>query len=164
MADKSAAEAQGLGVPMEPPADAKDIEMQEQPEARPATPNSEDDEDVEKPQKQQHWYTNPLKRNPPPLPKERPISKEWTANIFSQAIFWWANGLLKVGYKRPLEVQDLPKLTKERHNKGIAERLDAEFKRRAARGDKHPLLFALNATFFKEFCPCKSISLSICCY
>ena len=153
MADKSAGGAQPLGVPMDPPADEKDVEMQEQPKARPTSPDmTDEDTEASEKQRQQHWYTNPLKRNPPPLPEERPISKEWTANLFSQAIFWWANGLLRVGYKRPLEVQDLPRLTKERHNKGIAERLDAEFRRRAARGDKHPLLFALNATFFNEFC------------
>lgn len=153
MADKSAIGAQAPGAPMDPPADEKDIEMQEQPKARPASPRESDvdDDSEDSENKHQHWYSNPLKRNPPPLPKERPISREWTDNLFSQAIFWWANGLLRVGYKRPLDLQDLPRLTKERHNKGIAERLDAEFRKRAARGDKHPLLFALNATFFNEF-------------
>jgi ATP-binding cassette subfamily C (CFTR/MRP) protein 1 len=157
MADKSAT-IEG-GMPVAPPEPEKDIELEEK--TRPVRSNSDSadsdnknssDAKTKSKSKKSHtpWY-NPLRWNPPPPPKERAVSREFKANVFSQFIFWWANDLLYVGYKRPLELQDLPRLAPERHNKPISERLDKEFRRRVAKGDKHPLLFALNTTFFNEF-------------
>ena len=148
MADKSAAESASM--PIAAPEPEKDMEMEEK--TRPISSHSSSDDDTKpkKTYKNGSWY-NPLTWNPPPPPKERPISNEFSTNIISQSIFWWANGLLAVGYKRPLELQDLPRIAPERHNRPITERLEAEFQRRVEKGEKHPLMYALNWTFFAEF-------------
>jgi hypothetical protein len=39
---------------------------------------------------------NPLKRNPPPVPKERIVSREYTAGWFSRLTFQWMNPLMTV--------------------------------------------------------------------
>ena len=39
---------------------------------------------------------NPLKRNPPPVPKERQQSREYTANFFSKLTFQWISPLMSV--------------------------------------------------------------------
>jgi len=153
MAASNTAAAADLEVPFTPPELEKDAGLEKQ---TLPTATSDEHADVEHEKeseaKRRHaWFQNPLKRNPPPLPKERPVNREWDANLLSQVTFWWANNLLAVGYKRPLELQDLPLLSERRRNKDIAERVEADFRRRVARGDKHPLLFALNRTFFKEF-------------
>lgn len=147
MADKSAAAE--FDISMEPPEPEKDIGIDEK--TRPIAGRDVKSEQKSKSRPRNTWWQNPLKRNPPDPPKERSVSREWDANLLSQLTFWWANGILAVGYKRPLELQDLPRLSPRRHNKGIAERLDAEFKKRVANGSKHPLLFALNRVFLFEF-------------
>lgn len=94
---------------------------------------------------------NFLKWNPPPIPKVRSISTERSANWFSQALFLFMDGLMRVGYKRHLEIDDLPLVPPARKNRPNTDRVAAEFKKRVARGDKHPLLGALNGAFFWEF-------------
>jgi hypothetical protein len=39
---------------------------------------------------------NPLKRNPPPVPKERGISREYTAGLFSLLTWTWVTPLMSV--------------------------------------------------------------------
>jgi ATP-binding cassette, subfamily C (CFTR/MRP), member 1 len=41
---------------------------------------------------------NPLKRNPPPVPKERQPSREYSANIFSKLTFQWISRLMSVSW------------------------------------------------------------------
>lgn len=48
---------------------------------------------------------NPLKRNPPPVPKERGISREYTAGRFSRLVFHWITPLMSVSIPQCL-VQD----------------------------------------------------------
>jgi len=39
---------------------------------------------------------NPLKRNPPPIPEERIVSKEYGANFFSMLSFHWISPIMTV--------------------------------------------------------------------
>jgi hypothetical protein len=41
---------------------------------------------------------NPLKRNPPPVPKERQSSREYSANFFSKLTFQWISPLMSVSW------------------------------------------------------------------
>ena len=55
----------------------------------------------EEPQQQTRKLTwsqriNPLKRHPPPVPTERSVSREYSANIFSKITFQWVNPLMTV--------------------------------------------------------------------
>ncbi|KAE8844846.1 hypothetical protein PTNB85_03111 [Pyrenophora teres f. teres] len=75
---------------------------------------------------------NLLKRNPPPVPKERVP-------------------LMHVGYKRPLENNDLWIVNPDRSADILAERLEAAFKRRREQGADRPLLGAMFDTFKWEF-------------
>jgi ABC-type multidrug transport system fused ATPase/permease subunit len=98
------------------------------------------------------WMRNPLKKKqPPPVPTERPFSKEESASWLSQCFFIWMNSLMTVGYNRPLELTDFPVLNKERRSGPLSEKITKDFKRRVARGDKNALLFAVNKVFFLEF-------------
>lgn len=97
------------------------------------------------------WLKNPLKGTPPPVPSERIPSNEKTPNPFSQISFWWINRLMRVGYKRPLEFEDIPILPPSRRNFINTARLDAEFRKRRANGSKYPLLLALHRVFWREW-------------
>jgi len=98
------------------------------------------------------WMRNPLKKKKlPPVPTERPVSKEESASWFSQCLFLWMNSLMAVGYNRPLELMDFPLLNKNRRSGPLTERITKDFKKRVARGDKHALLSAINKVFFFEF-------------
>ncbi|MCJ1467410.1 hypothetical protein MMC07_006034 [Pseudocyphellaria aurata] len=55
------------------------------------------------------------------------------------------------GYQRPLEVNDIWLVNPERQVDVLSDKLRNSFKRRAARGDKHPLLWAMHETFHEEF-------------
>ncbi|KAJ6255815.1 hypothetical protein Dda_9425 [Drechslerella dactyloides] len=96
------------------------------------------------------WYRrNPLKsRIPPPVPEQREVSKEKSSNVVSQLTFYWINHLMRVGYNRPLELNDIPLLPPERRVEPAVAKINEQFKERVARGDKYPLLGALNYTFF----------------
>jgi len=58
------------------------------------TSDSEKDQAVVK----RSWTSrmNPLKRNPPPVPKERAVSREYQANWASRLIFKWVHPLMTV--------------------------------------------------------------------
>ncbi|CAG8602800.1 21542_t:CDS:10 [Gigaspora margarita] len=84
------------------------------------------------------------KSNPPPRPNiEIP---EANANIFSIITFWWANNLMSLGYKRPLEKEDLYVLNDARTAKFLTDKFDIEWKnetQKIALGKKPSLAKAL---------------------
>ncbi|KAF8247575.1 hypothetical protein K440DRAFT_294896 [Wilcoxina mikolae CBS 423.85] len=59
--------------------------------------------------------------------------------------------LMKTGYLRPLEPTDIPLVAPRRSTSIVTTKLQESFKRRRERGDKYPLLWALNEVFFWEF-------------
>ncbi|KAL9580548.1 MAG: hypothetical protein Q9212_004426 [Teloschistes hypoglaucus] len=100
------------------------------------------------------WYGrwNPLKKNIlPPIPKERVVSREYKAGLFSRLTWQWMAPIMHVGYQRPLELNDIWLVNPDREAGLLAERLGSSFKRRAARGDRLPLLWAMHETFHTEF-------------
>ncbi|KAI4659604.1 uncharacterized protein J4E79_006139 [Alternaria viburni] len=94
---------------------------------------------------------NFLKNNPPPLPKERDVCPEYTASFFSRLSWQWMQPLMRVGYKRPLEKNDIWKVNPDRSAELLATRLEEAFKRRRAEGKERPLLGAMFDTFKWEF-------------
>jgi ATP-binding cassette, subfamily C (CFTR/MRP), member 1 len=105
-------------------------------------------------QSKQPWHRrwNPLRRGKvPPVPEERGVSREYHASFLSLVTFQWINPMMLVGYKRTLELNDIWTVNPDRSSETLINRLMASFKRRAARGEKHPLLWALYDTHRKEF-------------
>ncbi len=95
---------------------------------------------------------NPLKWGPkPPVPEERTVCPEYGASIFARLTFQWMHPLMAVGYKRPLEKNDIWKVNPDRSADAMATRLAASFKRRREAGYKRPLLGAMFDTFKWEF-------------
>ncbi|KAH8633853.1 hypothetical protein IG631_12489 [Alternaria alternata] len=94
---------------------------------------------------------NLLKNNPPPIPKERTVSPEYTAGFFSRLSWQWMQPLMRVGYKRPLEKNDIWTVNPDRSAEVLANKLEAAFKRRRAEGKERPLLGAMFETFKWEF-------------
>ncbi|CAG5183645.1 uncharacterized protein ALTATR162_LOCUS10684 [Alternaria atra] len=94
---------------------------------------------------------NVLKNNPPPIPKERKVSPEYTAGFFSRLSWQWMQPLMRVGYKRPLEKNDIWEVNPDRSAEVLANKLEAAFKRRRAEGKERPLLGAMFETFKWEF-------------
>ena len=100
------------------------------------------------------WYKrlNPLKPSrKPPIPNERTVSREYGASFLSLLTFQWMAPLMSKGYQRPLELNDIWLVNPDRAQDVLADRFQASFERRAARGDRYPLLGALHQTFMKEF-------------
>ncbi|KAF4120533.1 ABC-type multidrug transport system, ATPase and permease component [Geosmithia morbida] len=100
------------------------------------------------------WYSrlNPLRwGKTPPIPGERAVSREYGANILSLITFEWMTPLMVAGYKRQLHQRDIWAINPDRAVEPLTEKFRASFKRRVARGDKHPLFMALHETFFFEF-------------
>ncbi|PVI00243.1 hypothetical protein DM02DRAFT_527341 [Periconia macrospinosa] len=100
------------------------------------------------------WYkrVNPLKwGKKPPIPEKREVSAEYRAGFLSRLTFQWMAPLMVVGYKRPLEHNDLWLVNPDRSCDVMVERLQASFKRRREAGSKRPLLGALYDTFKVEF-------------
>ncbi|KAI9739621.1 MAG: hypothetical protein M1834_006339 [Cirrosporium novae-zelandiae] len=103
------------------------------------------------------WYkrllSNPLKWSPPPpVPEKRDVlSREYGASFFSQLTFHWMGPLMRTGYKRPLELNDVWLVNPNRSVEVLSPKVEASFKRRVARGDRYPLAFALYETFKFEF-------------
>jgi ATP-binding cassette subfamily C (CFTR/MRP) protein 1 len=99
------------------------------------------------------WYrTNPLKWGPkPPVPKTREISPEYTASYFSLLTWHWMQPLMNVGYKRPLEKNDLYIVNPRRSADVLAQKLEASFKKRLEDGSERPLLGAMFDTFVSLF-------------
>ncbi|KAJ5980294.1 hypothetical protein N7481_007592 [Penicillium waksmanii] len=100
------------------------------------------------------WYRrlNPVRwQTPPPVPEERSASKEYGASFLSVVYFQWMSPLMRVGYLRPLELQDIWTVNPERAVDVLAERLDVALENRTASGSKRALVMALYDTFRFEF-------------
>ena len=105
-------------------------------------------------QKRKPWYKrlNPLKKSiKPPIPKERSVSREYGASFLSQLTFQWMAPLMSTGYQRTLEINDIWLVNPDRASPILSDKLSASFRRRVARGDKYPLLWAMHETFKFEF-------------
>jgi hypothetical protein len=103
---------------------------------------------------QKPWYKqpNPLRWGKiPPVPKEKTVSPEHKAGFFSRLVFHWMAPLMSTGYKRPLEFNDIYSVNPDRAVDPLTNKMRDSFKRRVAAGEKYPLLWAINETFFWEF-------------
>ncbi|RPB21336.1 hypothetical protein L211DRAFT_828268 [Terfezia boudieri ATCC MYA-4762] len=58
---------------------------------------------------------------------------------------------MHVGYLRPLTQPDIPLVPPLRESATLSARLQESFDQRLSKGENHPLLWALNETFFREF-------------
>ncbi|KAI1765555.1 ATP-binding cassette transporter protein YOR1-like protein [Hypoxylon sp. FL1150] len=100
------------------------------------------------------WYKtpNPLRWGSiPPVPKERQISREHSAGFLSKLTFQWMAPLMSVGYKRPLEQDDIWLVNPDRTAEKMTTKVRASFERRTKKNEKYPLLWALHEVFFWEF-------------
>ncbi|KAI3098250.1 hypothetical protein CBS147333_9109 [Penicillium roqueforti] len=112
-----------------------------------------DEADVQ-PTPKKKWYRrlNPLRlQKTPPVPTERSVSREHGASFFSIISFQWMSPLMKVGYLRPLELQDIWTVNPDRAVDVLSSRLDAALEKRTESGVNRPLLWALYDTFRFEF-------------
>lgn len=103
---------------------------------------------------QKPWYKqpNPLRWGKiPPVSKERQVCREHNANFFSLLIFHWMSPLMKTGYRRQLELSDLPTINPVRAVSPTTDKMKESFERRLKNGDKYPLFWALHETYFREF-------------
>lgn len=106
------------------------------------------------PKAKKPWYKepNPLRWGSiPPVPKERQVSREYKAGFLSKLTFQWMAPLMNVGYKRPLEHDDLWLVNPNRTAEKMTTKTRESFERRIKKGEKYPLLWALHETFFWEF-------------
>ncbi|KAL4940284.1 hypothetical protein BDV06DRAFT_196970 [Aspergillus oleicola] len=95
---------------------------------------------------------NPLRlQKIPPVPAERSASREYGASFLSLAYFQWMSPLMKVGYLRPLELQDIWTVNPDREVDRLSERFEDALERRTHAGAKRPLFWALYDTFRSEF-------------
>ncbi|KAI9764254.1 MAG: hypothetical protein M1839_005970 [Geoglossum umbratile] len=103
---------------------------------------------------ERRWYRrlNPLTWGPRPLvPEERRVSPEYKASILSVLTFQWMAPLMKVGYRRPLELNDIWLVDPDRRVDAMSAKLQSSFQKGLARGDKYPLIWAIHETFKFEF-------------
>lgn len=99
-----------------------------------------------------HHRLNPLRRGPPPpIPEERGVCREYNAGFLSLLTFQWMNPLMKTGYKRPIELNDIWLVNPDRSSATMMDNLMPSFKRRVARGERNPLVWALFDTFRGDF-------------
>ncbi|KAL4783811.1 P-loop containing nucleoside triphosphate hydrolase protein [Aspergillus varians] len=102
------------------------------------------------------WYhrlsLNPLRlQKVPPMPDERSVSHEHGASFLSLATFQWMSPLMKVGYLRPLELQDIWTVNPDREVERLSNRLGDALEQRTTADVKRPLFWALYDTFRFEF-------------
>ncbi|MCJ1448024.1 MAG: hypothetical protein MMC23_008537 [Stictis urceolatum] len=100
------------------------------------------------------WYKkmNPLRWGAEPeVPKEREVSREYRAGFFSKLTFAWVGPLMRVGYRRPLELNDIWLVNPDRSIDVLAEKMHANFNKRISEGKSRPLLRAMIDTFRFEF-------------
>ncbi|KAI9797008.1 MAG: hypothetical protein M1833_005841 [Piccolia ochrophora] len=123
-------------------------------------PSSEDDEKATDqvransivPKKKWYRRMNPFEKSqPPPVPEERSVSKEYGASFWSVLTFQWMGPLMRVGYQRPLESNDIWLVNPERATDVMAVKLSAAFQKGVEDRYKYPLLWAMYETFKKEF-------------
>ncbi|VEU23739.1 DEKNAAC104893 [Brettanomyces naardenensis] len=97
---------------------------------------------------------------PIPLPEERTVYPERNANPLSWIFFWWLNPMLKVGYKRTLQAEDMFYLQNDQKLEYIYPKfrmiLDAELAKQQAGKPSHDvsvrtLCLALYKTFWFEY-------------
>ncbi|KAH9905494.1 P-loop containing nucleoside triphosphate hydrolase protein [Xylariomycetidae sp. FL2044] len=85
-------------------------------------------------------------------PEPRPTAPENRANIFSRITFSWISSVLRKGYRRPLEGQDIPPLHPDRsvhdHLAGVVRH---KYHTHRERDAKFPVWWALYDTFKREF-------------
>ena len=106
----------------------------------------------EKPKKPWYKRLNPLKwGKEPPVPAKRTISPEYYAGFWSLLTFQWMSNIMTIGYRRPLEPNDIYLVNPDRSTEILADRMKESFEMRRARGDKYPLLFAAYDTVRYEF-------------
>ncbi|KAF2034636.1 ABC multidrug transporter-like protein [Setomelanomma holmii] len=112
-----------------------------------------DDSDAKSSLRRRKWYrTNPLKWGPvPPVPKTREVCPEYNASLFSRLTWHWMQPLMNVGYKRPLEKNDIYAINPRRSADFLAQKLQTSFERRREQGKQRPLLGAMFDTFKWEF-------------
>ncbi|CAG8597957.1 26658_t:CDS:2, partial [Dentiscutata erythropus] len=95
------------------------------------------------------------KSNPPSPPCPNIKIPEASANLFFVLTFWWANDLMSLGYKCPLEKDDLYVLDDARSAKVITNKFEVEWKKetqKIATGKKPSLLKALYKVLWAKFC------------
>src|SRR5260363_250189 len=91
---------------------------------------------------------------PPPPPHPNIEIPETKAKIFSLIAFWWANDLMSLGYKRPLEKDDLYVLNEKRTAKILTDKFEIEWQKeiqKIAMGKKPSLLKALFRVLWFKF-------------
>ncbi|CAI2164333.1 9655_t:CDS:10 [Funneliformis geosporum] len=88
-----------------------------------------------------------------PSPKSNTLIPEANANVISKLIFWWAGNIMRIGYKRPLEKDDLYVLNDPKQAKNVTDEFEKSWEKECTRSDgKNPsLLRALNRTFGFKF-------------
>lgn len=129
----------------------------EKPQANAASARSASNDEAKAPEVDVHkkkWYRrlNPIRlQKTPPVPTERSVSHEYGASFFSIITFQWMSPLMKVGYLRPLELQDIWTVNPDRTVEVLSRRLDAALEKRTEKGETHPLIWALYDTFRFEF-------------
>ncbi|PGH16379.1 hypothetical protein AJ80_05229 [Polytolypa hystricis UAMH7299] len=100
------------------------------------------------------WYRrlNPLRWGGiPPLPEQRQVSPEYGASWYNQITFNWMTPVMRVGYQRPLELNDIWLVNLDRGIDLLAERFQKAFQRRIEMNAHNPLLASLHETFQAEF-------------
>lgn len=113
---------------------------------------SDTESDAKSSVRRRKWRLNPLKWGPkPPIPKERQVCPEYSAGIFSRLTWHWMQPLMNVGYKRPLEKNDIWTVNPNRSVETMAKKLDHHFKIYMEKGDDRALLKAMFQTFKWEF-------------
>ncbi|KAL3706469.1 ATP-binding cassette transporter yor1, partial [Talaromyces marneffei ATCC 18224] len=111
---------------------------------------SEAKEEGSIPSAKRTWLSrlDPLKRRrPPPIPDERIESPEYRANFASLITWHWINHLMFVGYQRPLEENDIPRVNPNRSITVMAAALHANFEKRVKAGSKNALVGAIYETY-----------------
>ncbi|EPE09733.1 abc transporter [Ophiostoma piceae UAMH 11346] len=104
------------------------------------------------PRKSWFYKVNPLRWGKvSDVPDERIECPEAKANFFSKLVFHWQGPLMRTGYARPLEVNDIWLVNPDRAVEPMTDRVRTSFKRRVERGDKYPLVWALHEAYFYEF-------------
>ncbi|PKY07392.1 P-loop containing nucleoside triphosphate hydrolase protein [Aspergillus campestris IBT 28561] len=99
-----------------------------------------------------HQRLNPWRSQAsPPVPTARSVSREHGASFLSIAFFHWMSPLMKVGYSRPLQLEDIWTVNPDRAVDVLSGRLEASLDKRTHSGMARPLAWALYDTFRAEF-------------
>ena len=121
---------------------------------------------AEQPKKKKKWLNrlNPFRGETPRVPLEDagPVP-ELHAHFWSKLTWGWLSQLMlvissgffalrsKVGYRRPLQKEDLYQYDEARQTKVLTDKLIANIQKRQKGKSKHVLFWALNDTFFWQF-------------